>query len=133
MTGKSSKAGSCFGIHFHYCISLKLLSERLCLLKLSDIKLTNTFSFFVPLQGKKFNFGKILFSNTTIFLRCKWLQEINLFSLLFDTVWVSKHCKALTVLVGVAANFLALRENHSSDIAGCVNSLKLPSFDLFRL
>ncbi|PKU36958.1 vam6 vps39- hypothetical protein [Limosa lapponica baueri] len=26
-------------------------------------------SFFVPLQGKKFNFGKILFSNTTIFLR----------------------------------------------------------------
>jgi len=39
----------------------------------------------VPSQGKKFNFGKILFSNTTIFLRCKWLEGINLLALLFGT------------------------------------------------
>lgn len=127
MTGKSSKAGSWFGIHFHCCVDLKLGEEDGVYLSLVTLRPLISFPFFMPLQGKKFNFGKILFSNTTIFLRCKWLWDSNLFSLLFDipptlTFGTRNTIKCLTSLFAVTAN-LVLDESHSSDIVGCVNRL----------
>lgn len=91
VTGKSSKAGSWFGICFHFCINLKLrVEDNICLSPVT-LSLLISFTFLCLCRGRSLTLERFSSATPPFF----WDVSGYLLSLLFDyfNIWDSEPCE----------------------------------------